>query len=448
LRAWTIREFIKEGLTEYDFLGGIGRHKSDWGAETKQSKRVLLAGQSWKNRLLCHGPEWAARARECVNKIVPDRLLARRTRTPEPESAAQDQGQDMPQGSSAGWMRTAGANCYFYSGLPGLVRRFRDQYQLSVSTGNGSRISCRRRSEASARILYYHRVNDECDPFFPAFSTAVFNQQMGFVARHYKVVTLGELLAHLESESTEPVVAITFDDGYEDNYQNAFPVLQRYGLPATIFLTTGSMDSREPLWFEQLALALKKTSREFIDLEIDLPRRFRTRSTAERLQANARIFALLRTLPEGDRRRWLADILDKLAVPPDQERRDKTLTWDQVRLMKRDGIDFGSHTVTHPFLSRLTREQVKWEVVESKKRIEGELQSPVQYFAYPNGREEDIGAWNKELLREVGYRAALTTIWGMNYRSTDLMELRRGGPWEEMLALFAYKMDWYQLVNG
>jgi peptidoglycan/xylan/chitin deacetylase (PgdA/CDA1 family)/CelD/BcsL family acetyltransferase involved in cellulose biosynthesis len=449
LRAWTIREFIKEGLTEYDFLGGIGRHKSDWGAETKQSKRVLFADQSWKNQLLCHGPEWAARARGCLNKIVPGWLLAaRNARRPEPQNTAPDQNQDMPEKSAPGWMRTAGANCYFYFGLPGVVRRFRDQYQLSVSNGNGPRISCHRRSEASARILYYHRVNDEGDPFFPALSTAVFNQQMRFVARHYKVVTLGELLTHLESESTEPVVAITFDDGYQDNYQNAFPILQRYGLPATIFLTTGSMDSRDPLWFEQLALALKKTTREFIDLEIDLPRRLRTRSTAERLQANARIFALLRVLPEGDRQRWLADILDKLAVQPDQERRDKMLTWEQVRLMKKHAIDFGSHTVSHPFISKLPREQVKWELVESKKRIEEELQSPVQYFAYPNGRDEDIGAWNKELLRDAGYRAALTTIWGVNYRSTDLMELRRGGPWEEVMALFAYKMDWYQLVDS
>src|SRR5579872_3059386 len=106
------------------------------------------------------------------------------------------------------------------------------------------------------------------------------------------------------------------------------------------------------------------------------------------------------------------------------------LTWDQVRLMRLHGISFGGHTVNHPFLSRLTHDEGKWEVFECKRRIEDELQVPVDYFAYPNGREDDFSHWNKELLHEAGYRGALTTIWGMNYSSTDPMELRRGQPWE------------------
>src|SRR6185437_16867850 len=129
----------------------------------------------------------------------------------------------------------------------GVIRPLRERYQLSLS-GNGkpSKMSLSRRKEPSGRILYYHRVNDEDDPFFHAISTQLFAQEMRFVARHYKVVSLAELLRHLESDSTETVVAVTFDDGYQDNYLNAFPVLERYCIPATIFLTTGSMDDCEP----------------------------------------------------------------------------------------------------------------------------------------------------------------------------------------------------------
>jgi long-subunit fatty acid transport protein len=95
----------------------------------------------------------------------------------------------------------------------------------------------------------------------------------------------------------------------------------------------------------------------------------------------------------------------------------------------------------------MTSEQLSWEVAECKRRIEAELQLPVSHFAYPNGREEDFGSSNKDLIRRAGYRAAVTTIWGTNYASTDPMELRRGGPWEPSAAQFAYKLDWYQLVN-
>ena len=87
-----------------------------------------------------------------------------------------------------------------------------------------ARVSCNRRREAAGRILYYHRVNDENDPFFPAISTELFEQEMRYIAGHYKVASMTELLDRLEGGSPEPVVAITFDDGYRDNYQNAFPI--------------------------------------------------------------------------------------------------------------------------------------------------------------------------------------------------------------------------------
>jgi len=347
-----------------------------------------------------------------------------------------------------GWKQKAIAQCYFHSPLPALVRPFRDRYRLSVSSdGKGRRFSIGKRNEPSARILIYHRVNDDNDPFFPAISTTLFEQEMQLLRRRHTVVSLEELTSHLAGEFTKPVVAVTLDDGYRDNYHNAFPILERYGIPATIFLTAGSMDSGEPLWFETLAQGFKKTSREFLDLDIGSRERFWMRTQTERLDAHGRIFAVLRCLPDVERRQWLGCALEQLEVREDGELRDRMLTWDQVRYMRSRGIHFGGHTMTHPFLSRLTSEQITWEVAECKRRIEAELQIAVPHFAYPNGREEDFGLSNKHLIRGAGYRAAVTSIWGTNYGSTDPMELRRGGPWEPSAAQFAYKLDWYQLAN-
>ena len=109
-------------------------------------------------------------------------------------------------------------------------------------------------------ILSYHRVNDDRDPFFPALSAEVFERQMAFVARAYAVFTVEELADRMRRQALpRNALAITFDDGYRDNLTQAAPILARYGLPATVYLVTGAIAKREPLWFDRLALAFKRT---------------------------------------------------------------------------------------------------------------------------------------------------------------------------------------------
>ncbi len=348
LRAWTMRGFIQKGLHEYDFLAGIGRHKSDWGAGTKLSKQTTVANSTWKNVVVCRGPEWKERAKETIRKSLPESVLAARDAKRAKQHGA---GGDTSEES---WVRNAAANFYIHSHLPALVRPLRDRYELSKAMGE-SRRRLNKRAETTARILYYHRVNDDGDPFFPAISTRLFEEQMRYVSRHYKVMSMARLMEHLESGATDTAMAITFDDGYQDNYLSAFPILQRHGLPATIFLSTGSLDSREPLWFEELALALKTSAQQYLDIEIGIPRRFWLRTTEERLNTNLQLTGLLKLLPDGELRRVCTELLRKLEVSDRGARRDKMLTWDQVRLMKSRGIDFGGHTVNHPFLSRLPK---------------------------------------------------------------------------------------------
>jgi peptidoglycan/xylan/chitin deacetylase (PgdA/CDA1 family) len=278
---------------------------------------------------------------------------------------------------------------------------------------------------------------------------AKFEEEISVIARRFHVVSLKEAVRRLvEGEPAEPVVAITFDDGYEDNYRVAFPILERYGIPTTIFLTTGSLDSREPLWFETLALAVKKSPHVSVDVELDVPRRVLLRNESERLRANDEIFWVLRNLPDSERQRRLREVLNILNAGDATERSSKMLTWNQVRWLKARGVDFGGHTVTHPFVSRLTREQATWEVGECKRRIQDELQSPVEHFAYPSGREIDFLPWNKSVIRDAGYVAAVSTLWGVNYPTTDPMELRRGQPWESTRSSFAAKLDWYQWLDA
>ena len=113
-------------------------------------------------------------------------------------------------------------------------------------------------------ILTLHRVNDEADPFMPSLPTAVFAARMAHIARHYQVLTVEDLVERLaQGQVPRNALVLTFDDGYRDNFTHAAPILRRLGLPATIFLVTGHIDTPQPLWFDRLALAFKTaTTRE------------------------------------------------------------------------------------------------------------------------------------------------------------------------------------------
>jgi peptidoglycan/xylan/chitin deacetylase (PgdA/CDA1 family)/CelD/BcsL family acetyltransferase involved in cellulose biosynthesis len=450
LRAWSIQEFLQRGLSEYDFMAGTGRHKSDWGATVRLSKRITLGLPSAANFLYCRGPELVVKTRQAAKRKMPQRLLAVRDAQQEARRIAafarpHDAISAAQEGAPA---RSILAKCYFYSPLPAAVRALSRRYQLRMARGGGLAGILRRRTEASVRILYYHRINDEGDAFFPATPTCQFEREIQLVSRHYRVVTMREAVKRLaQGGPAEPVVVITFDDGYEDNHRIAFPILKRYGVPATIFLTTGSIDSREPLWFERMALSIKKSPHASVDVELDVPRRFPLRNEQERLRANGELYWFLRNLPDAERRDHLDRLLRQFAGADAGERTGKMLTWDQVRSLHRHGIDFGGHTVSHPFVSRLSPQQARWEIGECKRRIETELQTAVDHFAYPSGREIDFAAWNKEMLRAAGYKAAVSTVWGVNYPATDRMELRRGQPWEVQPEVFAAKLDWYQWLD-
>ena len=164
-------------------------------------------------------------------------------------------------------------------------------------------------------VLAFHRVNDADDPFMPALPTALFAARMEHIGRHYTVLTVEDLAERLRrGRVPRKALALTFDDGYRDNLTHAAPILARYGLPATIFLTTGHIGTSEMLWFDRLALAVKTTDRP--RLAIGRQTVLSLGSTAERLQALQVALGYLKNLPDAVRR----DTLDPIAVPAELRR--------------------------------------------------------------------------------------------------------------------------------
>jgi peptidoglycan/xylan/chitin deacetylase (PgdA/CDA1 family) len=286
-------------------------------------------------------------------------------------------------------------------------------------------------------ILAYHGVltsSDESRAYLDDnFPTAeAFERQIQHLTRYYNPIPLRQLISHYETGERLPPssVAVTFDDGFANNYTVAFPILQKYGVPFTVFLTTamiGQPGAR--LWTEQVSRALYLTPRKRIDLAIgtgDVTFRLATPGDRE-ASSRALLSVLKRTRPQ-ERTAIVARVLEACDEPPldarELERYD-FLTWEQARAMAASGVEFGSHTVSHPILSTLDRADLVRELVQSKADIETQLGSPCEAFAYPNGSFADFGDRDKEMLREVGYRCALANNGSLNGSKIDLFALQR-----------------------
>lgn len=298
------------------------------------------------------------------------------------------------------------------------------------------------------QILNYHNISARRDDFLiDTVAVEEFKAHMRFVCSRYTVYPLGHLVdALLQGNIDQRAIAITFDDGYQDLYYFALPILKKMNIPATVFLVTGFVGTMQQLWFDRVLSLVEHCRCGDICLQTDdRLLSFRTVTVAEKVAAAAEVLHVLKHLPP-DRRDALVEELEKTysskTVPVTPRR---LLTWDQIRTMRKNGIGFGAHTVHHNILTTLNRAQVESEIVDSRATIENVLQEPIDLFAYPNGKATDFDATIKSILKENNFKAAVTTIRGFNSASTDVFELHRGRPWMDEPDQFALLLTWQRL---
>jgi peptidoglycan/xylan/chitin deacetylase (PgdA/CDA1 family) len=301
------------------------------------------------------------------------------------------------------------------------------------------------RREPAFTILTYHRVNDHRDPFFAALGNAVFERQVQHLARHYVVLPVEELVDRMAAGAVpRNAAAITFDDGYRDTLTHAAPILAGYGLPATVFLATGFIGTTEIPWYDRLATAFKLSTRSSIVAPSgeELP----LETVDDRLAALVRTRTHLKALTEEQFQRAFHRLLETLRAGERQSSKNAMLNWDDVHALRGLGFRIGAHTVTHPVLSRVSAERARAEIMGSREMIQGACGTAPRAFAYPNGGPADYTAAVVDIVREAGFRCAVTTRFGLNTPRTSPWELQRGQPWEEHLPTFALKLAWYRMT--
>lgn len=259
-------------------------------------------------------------------------------------------------------------------------------------------------------VLNYHRIGTPGDSPWDhdlwSCTQEEFDWQVRYLKSHFDIISPSDL-DQVSLDSRDRFVMITFDDGYRDNYEMGFKVLKSHGVPATFFLATGFLDQPHLSWWDETAWIVKSTKKQ----TLSLPKWLKQEITLDPVNPHPAIRQLLKTyksLNSDLATAYLTDIRTELEVgeTPHHMAHDMWMTWDMAREMQVGGMNFGSHTVSHPIMSRIPLERQRWEVAESRRRIGQELGTEPVIFSYPVGGQTTCTDETITCLQELGVKWA------------------------------------------
>ena len=273
-------------------------------------------------------------------------------------------------------------------------------------------------------VLNYHRIGEPAanhfdDATFSATAEA-FRTQIAYLKRFFRTPPVPEVLESIARGTIrDPTALVTFDDGYRDNYEVAYPLLRSLDVPASFFVVTALIDEPRLAWWDRVAYSVKRTAADRLALGYPERLEFDLRSTP-RARVIRRILRACKDARPFNESRFLDELVKGTDVEVDTERLGRTLfmSWDQVREMAHAGMTIGSHTATHAVLASLSDAAQRRELDASRQRIGEVVGSRPDLLAYPVGGREAFTAITKRLARDSGYRAAFSHWGGLNRPAT------------------------------
>ena len=275
-------------------------------------------------------------------------------------------------------------------------------------------------------VLLYHRVTSLLsDPEMLAVTPDNFRSQMLFLKKNFPVVRFEENWAKVP----KPAVTITFDDGYADNALEALPILEEVGLPATFFVSTGTIGSLKEFWWhelERLILEKQDTPPSFTLEDDRCGRGWPSGNLGERQEFYQGIVQLMTNADAAQRDNWLAQLRRWASAEDAISDTHRAMTLQELRLLSMSKwVTIGAHTVTHTQLSSLSPDKQREEIVASKKQLEAWLNREVTTFSYPFGRRCHYTSETVKLCREAGFTKVAANFPGQAHRWTDTYQIPR-----------------------
>ncbi len=283
------------------------------------------------------------------------------------------------------------------------------------------------------RILAYHRIgspadeNGLLDPGNLSASSEKFDQQMKFLSENYQMLSLHDLLNCVEDNKPLPPQAamVTFDDGYRNFLDVAWPILYRYKIPTVLFLATGYLSPTNRLfWWDRLYQGFHQT--RCTKLSVSKLGEFQFENQYERLETFTRIKKMIKPMDHETANSLVDLVLDRLEVVPVTS--GLMLSWDDARLLHQQGCFLAAHTRNHSILSRVPRDVAQFEIQASQQDIFQEIGVTWPVFSFPNGLSQDIREDLLPVYHSEGFKLAITSIAGLNiFPHIDLFRLKRIG---------------------
>jgi len=271
-------------------------------------------------------------------------------------------------------------------------------------------------------ILAYHRVKDienidayEFDAELVSASSADFYWQMEFVKKHYNPIRFSDFIEYLDGKKSLPPnpLIVTFDDGFEDNYSVVFPILKQLDVPATIFISSDYIGKTETFWFDWVVYLLKKAPPGRLHLP-DIPLDLTIDDSPDsKMSAMDILLGALKQVSNQVRLQSIKALEQQLGLsqPSEGFAESCPMTWQQVKEMSEWGVDFGSHSATHPILSQLDSDELWYEISNSRETIVEQIGESCDVIAYPVGGACTYDQRVLDMVKQVGYRL------GTSYRS-------------------------------
>ena len=304
-------------------------------------------------------------------------------------------------------------------------------------------------------ILRYHSIHDGNNNDYVSpnitLSPIQFQRQIRYFSRKYRIVSMDMVADCIRNRKPFPkkAVAVTFDDGYRDNYI-AYQILKKFGAIGTFYVVAGCIGQGEPLWLFEVIYLIRNTARKECELfvsgrTVSLP----LSSEMQKRTAMRKVNKLIKSNDRPVREIVLEQLRSELSDVSGLDKRASQimLSWEQLKEMDRNGMTIGGHTMTHLNLPNAACEDARREIIDCRKLLEEKLQTPVLHFSYPNGG--DYAYYNQEIVKmvkEAGYRSSTTSNNGLAVLESDAFELSRIRTNPNLPEIY-YQIEWEPFMD-